>query len=108
MNVKEQLIAAKALIATREAWTQGTSARDSLGHAVDPRSPDATCWCAMGAIEKATGEYCKNGRGAYGALLHTGGFASVIGVSGVNDDLGFDAVHELFDAAIAAQDEVSK
>lgn len=34
-------------------WTQGDYARDAAGHEVDPRDPEAVCWCAQGAIWKA-------------------------------------------------------
>lgn len=109
MNVKEQLIAAKALIATKETWTQGTAARNALGYPVDSLAHAATCWCAMGAVEKVTGEYCGKGQGAYVALLDAPSVfpCHSIGVSGVNDDLGFEAVHQLFDAAIAAEEAKS-
>jgi hypothetical protein len=32
------------------AWTQDASARDAHGIPVGSKSPDATCWCLLGAI----------------------------------------------------------
>lgn len=52
-TVSEILSAAADLIETR-GWTQGAAARDPKGAAVDGQDPDACCWCAIGAINRAT------------------------------------------------------
>lgn len=39
---------ARAKLAT--GWTQGNFARDHLGAPISAQSPDATCWCAWGAV----------------------------------------------------------
>ena len=31
-------------------------ARDAKGHAVEPRSPHAVCWCTIGALERSTAD----------------------------------------------------
>jgi hypothetical protein len=52
-KAKDNLIAARALIADKAHWTQGTYARDELGLVVSPIDADATCFCAMGALYRA-------------------------------------------------------
>ena len=49
------LVRAKALIAEKSRWCQGTFARDELGLPVDPCHKDARRWCAIGAIYKVMG-----------------------------------------------------
>ena len=44
------ILGATSLIHDEENWTQGQLARDSDGNEVDPKSPEAVQWCAMGAI----------------------------------------------------------
>jgi hypothetical protein len=39
---------AKALIL--KGWCQNVYARDSFGNEIDAKSPDATCFCVIGAI----------------------------------------------------------
>lgn len=51
------LRAARELISTPEKWTQHDWARDRSGKATIYSSPDAACWCAMGAIRQVTGGY---------------------------------------------------
>lgn len=53
MTTREILIAARALIATPERWTQGDRARDAAGAPIDPCDPRAVCWCISGALEAA-------------------------------------------------------
>lgn len=36
-------------------WTQGSFARDANAYSVSSKNPDATCWCAAGAIQKVVG-----------------------------------------------------
>lgn len=48
----EVLREARRLIA-EVGWTQGTFARNAGGADVSPRSPQATCFCAAGAIIRA-------------------------------------------------------
>lgn len=50
MTPREVLIAAKALIDTPEKWTQGWYAKDANGKHISDQSPDATCFCSIGAM----------------------------------------------------------
>ena len=54
-KIHKILTEARSLIADPERWTQFKGAIDARGFAVDPTDPDAYCWCASGAIEKASG-----------------------------------------------------
>src|SRR5690242_7058396 len=47
------LRAARELV--QRGWTQGWYARDKTGRAVGWDHPEASCWCASGAIYKAVG-----------------------------------------------------
>lgn len=53
----EVLIAARALIADPKNWTQGAYARqtDQFGDYAEVLSPDAKCFCALGALARAAG-----------------------------------------------------
>jgi hypothetical protein len=50
MKPSEILKAAKAKIATPDAWTQGELARDSAGEWCGYYDPDAKCFCSLGAL----------------------------------------------------------
>jgi hypothetical protein len=52
-TVAEKLREARALIA--KGWTQGEFARTKTGRKTPPKSPSATCFCASGAVIRATG-----------------------------------------------------
>jgi hypothetical protein len=49
------LRAARRLIEEPERWTKGAAARDSAGKRVESGDTSAQCWCAYGAIGRATG-----------------------------------------------------
>jgi hypothetical protein len=49
------LAAAQILEASPDAWTQGSFAYDAAGNPARPLDKAATCYCAMGAIQKAAG-----------------------------------------------------
>lgn len=41
------------LLKTAKQWTQGADARDKQGgEECSPRSPRATCWCLLGAMDR--------------------------------------------------------
>lgn len=44
---------ARTIISQKGAWTRGEYARDKDGFAVDVNSPAATCFCALGALNRA-------------------------------------------------------
>ena len=50
----ETLLAARRLLSAPGAWTVGTYAKNSKGFDVLPGDEAATCWCALGAIYRAT------------------------------------------------------
>lgn len=52
-SVADVLSAAADLIEPEGAWTQGQAARDRHGNGVDYRSPDAVCFCALGACVRS-------------------------------------------------------
>ncbi len=57
LSVSEVLSRAADLLEKPGAWIQGPVARNEKGRDVFARSPDAVCWCAMGAIKASTREY---------------------------------------------------
>ena len=52
MTPKQILQAARDLITPPERWTTGWYARDKDGAETDSKSPDAVCWCTLGAVNK--------------------------------------------------------
>jgi len=59
--VADVLDAAADLLEKPGAWTQGDYARNRFGGKLgDGRKPEATCWCAIGALEKVTGSLIGN------------------------------------------------
>jgi hypothetical protein len=60
-HVKQLLIEAKALIEKPENWTRGVMARGKAGVEVAPESPEATCFCAMGALYRASKDQWNRG-----------------------------------------------
>lgn len=55
MTPAEILRKARALIDTPEKLARGVYARDAKGKAVPPYSPDAVCYCVVGAIMRVGG-----------------------------------------------------
>ena len=53
LTVAEALERAADLIEPEGKWTQGRPARGKDGAFVDARSPQAVCWCAIGAVDAA-------------------------------------------------------
>ena len=45
----------RAVLSDESKWVQGTLAKDSQGRACLTDSPDACCWCLIGACLKAAG-----------------------------------------------------
>lgn len=100
-TVKENLIAVKDLLATPATWTREVLARDAKGNSVLPSASNAVCFCILGACERVL----PSGRDGYEEIisaLYDQMFVEDY-ISNLNDDKGFDAVHALLDAAIAAQ-----
>ena len=59
-----RLSATAALVLDRAAdlclkgWTRVANARDANGNSCYPSSPEATCWCATGALRRAIAVIC--------------------------------------------------
>lgn len=49
------LTAARNILADPTAWTKGEFAKGKSGRAVSPFGPYATCFCAIGALQRAAG-----------------------------------------------------
>lgn len=43
-----------ACLLREKGWTQNEYARDGEGRPCDPNSPEAVCFCALGAIRRST------------------------------------------------------
>lgn len=54
MKNSEILTQARKLIENEENWTHYNLARDPSSKPVDPTSPDAVCFCSVGAVAKVT------------------------------------------------------
>lgn len=54
MKTSKVLLKAMDIIATPDKWTKGCFARDINQDSTSADYPDAVCWCALGAIQKAT------------------------------------------------------
>lgn len=98
MTVLEALKAARELISVPERWTQGVYARGPDGRPVHPDDPEATCFCALGAVLRVGGK-CRWDKFVNPLYIETE--CTQHTVAGVNDDLGHPAVMALFDRVIA-------
>lgn len=98
MDKKDVLIAARELISEESRWTKGEAARSKDGSSVDPNSPLAVCWCAVGAIEKIAGLNTLAFWHAQDSLR----MKSRINIAEYNDKHSHKRVLALFDRAIAA------
>lgn len=66
MKTSKVLLKAMDVIATPDKWTKGSFARDINQNSTSADEPDAACWCALGAIQKAT----KNSKASADASLY--------------------------------------
>jgi hypothetical protein len=53
-NVVEVLERTRAILSQPKAWTTGVFAKDANGRTADPMDADATCFCLIGAIKRAS------------------------------------------------------
>ena len=109
MKPSELLTKAKAVIADPKHWTQGRYAQDAKGYSTGPTTPDAVCWCSLGALSKVAYE-----DSAHSSLLMTAGYLSRVsaeygynGIPDFNDDSSHETVMKAWDRAIqlAKEDE---
>lgn len=108
MKMSELLRKAKALIDTEATWTTKVSARDAEGKVVASRDSTAVAYCAYGAIwhiddtnSQADAALTRAATNTFGLREGPLGDSSYpYSVASVNDELGFDAVHIMYDEAI--------
>ena len=55
-TVADVLETAACILSDPKAWTRGALALDADGDEVGPISPEATCFCTVGAIARAIGD----------------------------------------------------
>lgn len=105
------LLAVKALIDTPATWCVHFNALTQNGIPTDPTSADACQWCLTGAMVNVASNATPDGlfvSQLYGALevylfniAHKINLKPFFYLSSLNDREGFNAVHQLLDAAIA-------
>lgn len=99
-TTKQTLIAARALISTNARWTQYYPARDANGLACGPEDERAFCFCALGALDRAT-----NSSGdSYDKALDTLQNFMGLRVDVFNDNHTHAEVLAMFDKAIEASE----
>lgn len=100
MTPYEQLTEAQKLIQDPKNWTKGAGARNIHNEITGTLSDDAVCWCAIGALDKISG----NGRAhsqTYGALYYWLEKMDIHSIAIFNDSIStsHEDVMELFDNA---------
>ena len=117
---RDILIDARALIASPQAWTQGTGARDADGEPIGVEHDDAVSWCATGAINCAVYRHAdsldlppalQRARERAGTILSKAVIALTLGhyseTTTYNDQANHGCILKAFDVAIAAADSPS-
>ena len=94
------LKASRNLIREPHWWCVGEEAKDINGIAINPESPQAACWCAIGSIKKIAFDNNVSWVPMYNALLdHLPKKACGL-ISNLNDFFGHSEVIDLFDVTI--------
>lgn len=110
----ELLKAAKRLIEKQSNWTQKAYARNDEDIPIDSDSPNAVCFCSLGALHKTLGKYDKTFNykyqqlfdAAYGyldkaiELVGAKDLAPTISVASYNDTYSHSEVMAVWDKAI--------
>lgn len=96
----ETLKAARALIADPKHWTRGTFARDANGEPCASGAVEAVCFCALGALKRVAPSWTLVDA-IQQHIYNLDREALMLGVAGINDNLGHAAVLALFDRVIA-------
>ena len=117
---RDLLAEARTLIASPEAWTQGTAARDAEGEPVGVEHQDAVSWCATGAINCAMYRHAdsleippplQKARNQAGTILTKTVRALTLGhyteATTYNDQTNHGCIVHAFDIAIADADRHS-
>ena len=102
MNAHDILKAARAKIERPECWTQDVFARDTKGDRVHALSPNAVCWCSIGACVAVASANPPNDLSYRIALDALAGVTGVAEISDFNDTHTHAEVLAAFDKAIEA------
>lgn len=102
-QVGQILARAREILDPREAWTKRQSARDATGRVVPATGPEATCFCVLGACDRAM-----KGLGLWGAGLPSNRiWNETVGVlDGLTRDDRFGAIAYWNDAPARTHDDV--
>ena len=98
---KDNLIAARELIADPAHWTTGTYARHKNGNSIGPEESNACQWCSIGALRKVMGSpaiLCVTGSEGAALSEQMDGFD----IASFNDTRTHAAVIAAWDRAIEA------
>lgn len=98
---------AREILSDKTRWTQEYLARDADGNVIDACSPDAQCFCIMGALYRAAGK--RGTASAAGATRVLNCFVPQVhydDIADVNDSPGgYRKVLRLLDKGIALLEE---
>jgi len=81
------LVRARQILAQPQSWTKGEAARDAKGHATACSASDATCFCTIGAVERARHEMDAGPAEIDRALDAIRAATNRVFISAFNDDL---------------------
>ena len=107
MKPSELLIKAKAVIADPKHWTQGWYAQDANGYSTEPSTPNAVCWCSVGALEKVAYEEDTYSTrfAAKRCLFEVSSEYGYSGITDFNDNSSHETVMKAWDKAIKLAEE---
>lgn len=92
---------ARSIINTPDNWTQDAVARNNINEKVSAHSSEAVCWCAMGAMYKASkNNLSEDYQKAFYFLDSEAKNTIYFTVLNFNDKTDHEAVLGLFDRAI--------
>lgn len=98
MNVLNKIKEVKTLLQDKSKWTQGTYARNIDCRRVNVESPDAVCFCWLGACYFVAENNWSDGEQLKGEFKKD---IKEISMSILNDTLGYEAVMKSIDKTIA-------
>jgi hypothetical protein len=100
-HILDVFVAARARIANPERHARGAAARSDTGELVDVASPNATCWCMLGAVLlECAGDMVRYADcvGVLSDKIPDGGW-----IAGFNDMRPHEEIVRLLDSIIADQ-----
>ena len=101
MTGLEVLVKARELISDPERWTHGVYARDAKGESCFDSSDEATCFDALGALNRVSGTRMRARTSASSFLYEAiDSVPSPYSIGEINDQLGHEATLKIFDRAI--------